>query len=41
MFDKFLDNVAKLKVVPVIALEDAGKADDLAAALVEGGLPVA
>ena len=41
MFDKFLEKVAELKVIPVIALEDAGKADDLAAALVEGGLPVA
>ena len=41
MFEKFLEKVAELKVIPVIALEDAGKADDLAAALVEGGLPVA
>ena len=41
LFDKFLDKVAELKIVPVIALEDAGKADDLAGALVEGGLPVA
>ena len=41
MFEKFLSRVAELKVVPVIALEDAGSAGDLAAALVEGGLPVA
>lgn len=41
MFDTFLDKVAEMKVVPVIALEDAGKADDLAGALVAGGLPVA
>ena len=41
MYEKFLARVAELKVVPVIALEDASKADDLAAALVEGGLPVA
>lgn len=41
MFEKFLEKVAELKVVPVIALEDSGKADDLAGALVAGGLPVA
>ena len=41
MYEKFLARVAELKVVPVIALDDAGKADDLASALVEGGLPVA
>ncbi len=41
MFEKFLERVAELKVIPVIALEDAGKAGDLAGALVEGGLPVA
>lgn len=41
MFEKFLARVAELKIVPVIALEDSGKAGDLAAALVEGGLPVA
>jgi 2-dehydro-3-deoxyphosphogluconate aldolase/(4S)-4-hydroxy-2-oxoglutarate aldolase len=41
MFDEFLEKVAELKIMPVIALEDAGKADDLAGALVEGGLPVA
>ncbi len=41
MYEKFLARVAELKVVPVIALEDAGSADDLASALVEGGLPVA
>lgn len=41
MYEDFIKNVEKFKVVPVIALEDAGKADDLAAALVDGGLPVA
>ena len=41
MFELFLDKIALLKIMPVIALEDAGKADDLASALVEGGLPVA
>jgi len=41
MFDKFLEKIAELKIVPVIALEDARKANDLAGALVEGGLPVA
>jgi 2-dehydro-3-deoxyphosphogluconate aldolase/(4S)-4-hydroxy-2-oxoglutarate aldolase len=40
MFDQFLSRVADLKVVPVIALEDAGKAGDLAGALVAGGLPI-
>jgi 2-dehydro-3-deoxyphosphogluconate aldolase/(4S)-4-hydroxy-2-oxoglutarate aldolase len=29
------------RVVPVVVLDDAGKADELGAALVEGGLPVA
>jgi 2-dehydro-3-deoxyphosphogluconate aldolase/(4S)-4-hydroxy-2-oxoglutarate aldolase len=41
MFHEFLKKVAELKIMPVIALEDAGKADDLAGALVTGGLPVA
>ena len=41
MFENFLSQVAALKIVPVIALEDAGKADELAGALVAGGLPVA
>ena len=29
------------RVVPVVVLDDAGRADDLGAALVAGGLPVA
>ena len=41
MYDEFLAKVADMKVVPVIALEDAAKADDLAGALCDGGLPVA
>lgn len=41
MYEEFLGRLAELKVVPVIALEDPDKADDLASALVAGGLPVA
>ncbi len=41
MFENFIDRIAELKVIPVIALEDSRKANDLASALVEGGLPVA
>lgn len=41
MDEKFVSRIAELKVIPVIALEDAGRADDLAAALVDGGLPAA
>ncbi len=36
-----LETIARLRVVPVIALDDAGAARPLAAALVDGGLPVA
>lgn len=36
-----LVKIQKLKIVPVLALQDAGDADDLASALVEGGLPCA
>ncbi|MDF1569238.1 MAG: keto-hydroxyglutarate-aldolase/keto-deoxy-phosphogluconate aldolase, partial [Spirochaetaceae bacterium] len=41
MFDEFIKSVANFKVVPVIALDDPAKADDLAGALAAGGLPVA
>jgi len=41
MFDEFLARVAEWKVIPVIALENPESADDLAGALVAGGLPVA
>ena len=41
MYNEFLGRLAELKVVPVIALDDPGKADDLAGALAAGGLPVA
>ena len=41
MFDDFLKRIAEFKVVPVIALDSPAKADDLAGALVAGGLPVA
>ncbi len=36
-----LDQLARHRLVPVIALEDAAQADPLAEALVKGGLPVA
>jgi 2-dehydro-3-deoxyphosphogluconate aldolase/(4S)-4-hydroxy-2-oxoglutarate aldolase len=36
-----LETIARLRVVPVIALDDAAAARPLAEALVEGGLPVA
>ncbi len=38
---KILDQLARHRLVPVIALEDAAQADPLASALVNGGLPVA
>ena len=38
---KILDQLGRHRLVPVIALEDAAQADPLAAALVNGGLPVA
>ncbi|MCG8454600.1 MAG: bifunctional 4-hydroxy-2-oxoglutarate aldolase/2-dehydro-3-deoxy-phosphogluconate aldolase [Spirochaetales bacterium] len=41
MFPQFIEQLALHKVVPVIALEDASRAKDLAGALVAGGLPVA
>ena len=41
MYDEFIGRLAELKVIPVIALEDPAKADDLAGALAAGGLPVA
>ena len=41
MYEDFIGRLAELKVVPVIALDDPGKADDLASALIAGGLPVA
>jgi 2-dehydro-3-deoxyphosphogluconate aldolase/(4S)-4-hydroxy-2-oxoglutarate aldolase len=36
-----LDAVAARRLVPVVVLDDAARADGLAAALVAGGLPVA
>ena len=41
MFDSFLTRVSRLKLVPVIALDDEAKADDLGDALLAGGLPLA
>ena len=41
MFDSFLNRVSRLKLVPVIALDDEAKADDLGDALIAGGLPLA
>jgi 2-dehydro-3-deoxyphosphogluconate aldolase/(4S)-4-hydroxy-2-oxoglutarate aldolase len=41
VFDEFITSVAEFKIVPVIALDDPAKADDLAGALVAGGLPIA
>ena len=41
MFEDFTQRLSELKVVPVIALDDGAKADELAGALVAGGLPVA
>ncbi len=38
---EILAQLSQLRLVPVIALEDAAQADPLAAALVKGGLPVA
>ncbi len=38
---KIVDQLGRHRLVPVIALEDADQADPLAAALVNGGLPVA
>ena len=39
--EEIVSQLAKHKLVPVIALEDAAHAEPLAQALVEGGLPVA
>jgi 2-keto-3-deoxy-6-phosphogluconate aldolase len=36
VFDEFITSVAEFKIVPVIALDDPAKADDLAGALVAG-----
>jgi len=36
-----IDRIAELGILPVVVLEDAGRAADLAGALIEGGLPVA
>lgn len=41
MYEDFLKQIGRLKVLPVIALEDAAKSNDLASTLVDGGLPVA
>lgn len=41
MFDDLLTRVSRFKFIPVIALEDEAKADDLAEALLAGGLPLA
>jgi 2-dehydro-3-deoxyphosphogluconate aldolase/(4S)-4-hydroxy-2-oxoglutarate aldolase len=38
VFDEFITSVAEFKIVPVIALDDPAKADDLAGALVAGGI---
>lgn len=39
--NNIFDDIKKLKIVPVIAIEDAKDARNLAQALIEGGLPVA
>jgi len=36
-----IELINKLRIVPVVAINDSAKASDLAAALVEGGLPIA
>ena len=36
-----IELINKLRIVPVVAINDSAKAADLAAALVEGGLPIA
>lgn len=36
-----LEDITRHRIVPVVVLEDAGRADGLAQALVDGGLPVA
>ena len=36
-----IQRLGELKIIPVIALEDAGQAEALGEALAEGGLPVA
>jgi 2-dehydro-3-deoxyphosphogluconate aldolase/(4S)-4-hydroxy-2-oxoglutarate aldolase len=36
-----IDRITELGILPVVVLEDAGQATDLAGALIEGGLPVA
>lgn len=41
MFEEFLARLGQIRIVPVIALEDAAGAAPLAEALVSGGLPVA
>ena len=39
--DKFVEELSKIGIVPVIALDDAKDAEPLAKALIEGGLPCA
>jgi len=41
LYEAFLAEIAAYGVIPVITLEDAGSADELARALIAGGLPVA
>jgi 2-dehydro-3-deoxyphosphogluconate aldolase/(4S)-4-hydroxy-2-oxoglutarate aldolase len=41
VFEDFVETIQRLKIIPVIALENAGSALRLADSLVKGGLPVA
>ena len=41
MFEDFVEKVSELKVVPVVVLESVEDAEDVADALVKGGLPAA
>ena len=36
-----IELIKSLRIVPVVAISDASKAEDLASALVAGGLPIA